>query len=208
MNQEKLFSLKENFTGQKFQWIKTQDPNLMGKVVKCRDVDMFGDKYIVIFDDGSRIDSEFLNRNMMMIHGETQPLTREEVISLNPQPLNKTQQNGKISQNSIDNSQTINRMQDPQLQQNKQNMFTIFNAEESILNLKISVKLPDKKLLKMMYSSTENKQEFMDQLSEYLSSKINKTVVIEAMKQLLEVNQTVRPDGKPQIKIKEINESK
>ena len=212
MNQEKLFSLKEKITEQKFQWVKTQDPNLLGKVVRCRDVDMINNKYIVIFDDGSRVDSELLNRNLLMLHGDMPPLSREEVMSIYPPQPTKTQVNiNKITPNPFENMQT----QEPITQTIsnpttgiKQNMFTIFNAEESMLSLKLAVKLPDKKLLKMMYLSAENKQDFMDQLAEYLSTRINKSVIIESMKQLLDTPQTTKPELKTQIKIKEVDESK
>ena len=210
MNQEKLYSLKENFTGQKFQWIKTQDPNLLGKVVKCRDVDYLGNKYIVIFDDGSRIDSDLLNRNLLMIHGDMQPLSRDEVISLNGPQF------GKTGPANIQNPQhPIQGVVNPAPQvhtftgvEKKSNMFTMFNVEESTLNLKINIKLPDKKLLKMMYNSSENKQEFMEQLAEYLGSKINKSIIVESMKQILETPSATKQEVKPQIKIREIDESK
>jgi hypothetical protein len=84
----------------------------------------------------------------------------------------------------------------------------MFNVEESTLNLKINIKLPDKKLLKMMYNSSENKQEFMEQLAEYLGSKINKSIIVESMKQILETPSATKQEVKPQIKIREIDESK
>lgn len=209
MNQEKLYSLKENFTGQKFQWIKTQDPNLLGKVVRCRDVDYLGNKYIVIFDDGSRVDSEFLNRNLLMIHGDMQPLSKDEVVSLNGPILGKDR---PLSSQQQQNIQTPI-AQNPQVHtfagvDKKPNMFTMFNVEESILTLKLNIKLPDKKLLKMMYNSSENKQEFMEQLAEYLNSKINKSIIVESMKQVLDAPAPPKQDPKPQIKIREIDESK
>ncbi len=210
MNQEKLFSLKENFTGQRFQWIKTQDPNLVGKVVKCRDVDVSGGKYIIIFDDGSRIDSDFLNRNLMMIHGETQPLTRDEVVSLNGPTLPKTPPivNTGINQSTTPILEKTVLTEPARHFEKKQNMFTLFNVEESILNLKLSIKLPEKKLLKMMYNSAEDKQEFMSQLAEYLSTKINKSVITESVKQILETPALTKQEPKAQIKIREIDESK
>ena len=35
---QRLMSLKDNFVGQSFQWIKSKDENLLGKVVRCRDI--------------------------------------------------------------------------------------------------------------------------------------------------------------------------
>jgi hypothetical protein len=205
MNQDKLFSLKENFTGQKFQWVKTQDPNLLGKVVRCRDVDAIGNKYIVIFDDGSRIDSEQLNRNLMMLHGDMQPLSKDEVISVNGPLINKNQQ--AIPQPFNQTTIQAPSVQSFQAAEKKPNMFTMFNAEESTINLKLNIKLPDKKLLKLMYNSSENKQDFMEQLAEYLGSKINRSVIVDSIKQILDSPQA-KQETRPQIKISEIHESK
>jgi len=79
MDENKLISLMENFTGQKFQWIKTDRPELLGKVVKCRTIEPRGDRFLVLFDDGSSIDSTKLNNNLFMIHGDMQPLSKAEV---------------------------------------------------------------------------------------------------------------------------------
>jgi len=207
MNQDKLFSLKENFTGQKFQWVKTQDPNLLGKVVRCRDVDAIGNKYIVIFDDGSRVDSEQLNRNLMMLHGDMQPLSRDEVVSLNGPLINKNPQTTPQPQPYQQTTIQAPPVQPFQTTEKKPNMFTMFNAEESTINLKLNIKLPDKKLLKMMYNSSENKQEFMEQLAEYLGSKINRSVIVDSIKQILDTPQA-KQETRPQIKISEIHESK
>ena len=55
MDTERLINLKENFTGQSFQWVKTKDENLLGKVVKCKDIQPKGRSFIAIFNDGSSI---------------------------------------------------------------------------------------------------------------------------------------------------------
>jgi hypothetical protein len=94
-----------------------------------------------------------------------------------------------------------------QAAEKKPNMFTMFNAEESTINLKLNIKLPDKKLLKLMYNSSENKQDFMEQLAEYLGSKINRSVIVDSIKQILDSPQA-KQETRPQIKISEIHESK
>jgi hypothetical protein len=209
MNVEKLMSLKENFTGQTFQWIKPDSQALLGKLVKCKDIDSRGNKFFAIFDDGSSIDIERLNSNLLMIHGDLKPLTREEVesiysVNFRPAVQNKVESPQVKTQHRVEAS--------PQIENQKirDNMFNLFNTEESIFNVKLTIKLPDKKLLKLMYNSAENKVEFLDQLSEYLLSKIDKSAILNSAKSLLDV---VQPEKsiekiKPQIKITEANDSK
>ena len=87
ISEEKLINYKQNFTGQQFQWIKTNRPELIGKVVKCRDIQAQGNKLVAIFDDGSSISADNLNKDLMMIHGDSQPMSKEEVQSLQrPRP--------------------------------------------------------------------------------------------------------------------------
>ena len=55
ISEEQLISYKQNFTNEKFQWIKTSDPTLIGKLVTCRDVQPKGNTIVAIFDDGSSV---------------------------------------------------------------------------------------------------------------------------------------------------------
>ena len=81
-DENKLISLMENFSGAKFQWIKTNRPELLGKVVTCRNIEPKGDRFFAIFDDGSSVDTSQLNTSLLMIHGDMQPLTKAEVESI------------------------------------------------------------------------------------------------------------------------------
>ena len=221
INEQKLISLKENFTGQRFQWIKTDRPELLGKVVKCRDIHpnrMGG--FDVVFDDGSKVDSAKLNSNLMMIHGEMQPLSRSEVESiagpsLKAQAAQKVQTQTAPSFNATVSpqpqaqamTQTPAQPVPQQISVNKPNMFAMFNSEETQVSLSLRVKLPDKKLLKMMYSSAEDKEKFLDELSEYLQSVINKQVIAESMKESLDPAPAKKKEVKsnqPQIEVREV----
>ena len=211
MNVERLMSLKENFTGQTFQWIKPDSGALLGKLVKCKDIDSRGNRFFAIFDDGSTVDVESLNSKLLMIHGDLKPLTREEVESIYSINVRPPQSNVKTDQTAKINTQRVEPSLQIPIQEQKQrdNMFNLFNTEESTFNVKLSIKLPDKKLLKLMYSSAENKAEFLDQLSEYLLSKIDKGVILNSAKSILDV-QIEKPVEKikTQIKITEANDSK
>tara|TARA_R110002074_G_scaffold33472_1_gene93172 strand:- start:1358 stop:2104 length:747 start_codon:yes stop_codon:yes gene_type:complete len=203
MNTERLISLKENFTGQTFQWIKTQDPNLLGKVVKCKDVEPKGRGYMAYFNDGSSIDAEKLNRNLMMITDGMQPLSKAEVQGIArpvaPPVSNETASGAKPIQmpDHLKEFATPAGFDKPIAQPktltNKppsaviaaptdSNMFSMFNADETSINISVKLKLPNKKLLKLMYENADNKDKFLKDLSEYVYSKINKNIVGESLK--------------------------
>lgn len=214
MNTDKLIALKENFTGQKFQWIKTSRPELLGKVVKCRDVDFGpGGTFIVTFDDGSKIDSTKLNSDLLMIHGDMQPLSKGEVESINgPKPslgLNQTAPpTAKVTPIAPESRvQTEPRPQFNPAPPPAANMFEMFNSDETQISIGLKVKLPDRKLLKMMYTSAENKDKFLAELSEYLYSKINKQVIKESMQQVLDPT-PIKREVRPIINLKEVDESR
>jgi flagellum-specific peptidoglycan hydrolase FlgJ len=172
-DENKLISLMENFSGVKFQWIKTNRPEILGKVVTCRNIEPRGDRFFVMFDDGSSVDSTQLNTSLLMLHGDMQPLSRAEVESINgpkkPQ-VNPGQANSGRPQN-----QTIT--QPTQAQPSASNMFDMFNSEERKIDLQVSISLPDQDLLRMMYSNAKDKDKFLSELSDYVFRVINKTVV-------------------------------
>jgi hypothetical protein len=204
MNTERLISLKENFTGQTFQWIKTQDPNLLGKVVKCKDVEPKGRGYMAYFNDGSSIDAEKLNRNLMMITDGMQPLSKAEVQGISrpvTPPINNVTASGVKPipmpahlkefetppgfDKPVEQPKTL--ANEPTIPVTKpvppaSNMFSMFNADETSINISVKLKLPNKKLLKLMYENADNKDKFLKDLSEYVYSKINKNIVGESLK--------------------------
>lgn len=220
MDTEKLISLKENFTGQKFQWIKTTRPELLGKVVKCKDVD-FGpnNQFIVRFDDGSSIDSVRLNNDLLMIHGDMKPLSKDEVEAIYSSAKVKVSAPAQNPQTAPPQVKVIPPTATPQPQaaqptppptpqeEPKSNMFAMFNSEESQLPINLTVRIPDKKLLKMMYGSAENKDKFLSELAEYLHGMINKKVVQDAIKTILAPAPT-KKEPKPIINLTEVNDSK
>lgn len=191
ITEDQLIGYKQNFTGQKFQWIKTPRPELLGKIVTCRDVQPAGNSAIAIFDDSSSIDIKKLTNDLLMIMGDQKPLTREEVNSIYSQNIPRVEpivssearvfNSGteipapeKTRENSAKNSST------------KSNPFLMFNSEESEFVIKMNIRLPDKKLLKMMYNSAEDKEAFLDQLSEYVAISINNRVISDSLHKMLD----------------------
>ena len=201
-NEDKLISLMENFSGAKFQWIKTNRPELLGKVVTCRNIEPRGtDKFFAIFDDGSSVDTAQLNTSLLMLHGDMEPLSRAEVESIAGPRRPATPPPSPIGQ--------PHPMQQPvQPTQPQTTMFDMFNSEESQLELKISIKLPDQDLLKLMYLNAKDKDNFLNELSEYVFRVINKKVVQESISSIVVPVQDkpARAKSSPIVNITEIHE--
>lgn len=205
-DENKLISLMENFSGAKFQWIKTDRPELLGKLVTCRTIEPRGDRFFAMFDDGSSVETSQLNTSLLMLHGDMQPLTRAEVESiagpkrpLTPPTHTTTGPIGAPNPGPI-----------PQPFQQDQpavsNMFEMFNSEERTIDLQISINLPEQDFLRMMYSNAKDKDKFLGELSDYVFRAINKTVVqssIEAM--VVPQPPKLRKTG-PTVNITEIHE--
>tara|TARA_B100001287_G_C22581644_1_gene481218 strand:- start:110 stop:877 length:768 start_codon:yes stop_codon:yes gene_type:complete len=226
MDTERLISLKENFTNQKFQWIKTNKKGLLGKVVKCRDIMPKGRGFEVVFNDGSTIDSELVTRNLMMLTDGMEPLTMGEVSSINGPSIPNSAASPKpsgIGSGPIKMPDDLKQFQTPPSQKTTSpssqmvkegknlnakespvqatNMFSMFNADETNLNISVNLKLPNKKLLKMMYENADNKETFLLDLSQYVYSKINNNIVKESLKK------TLVPAPKKRASIKEKSSS-
>jgi len=56
-------------------------------------------------------------------------------------------------------------------------LFGMFSVEDTELLLKLSVKLPAKNLLKMMYSNSQDKDQFVDQLSAHINNSITQDAI-------------------------------
>lgn len=200
ISEDQLISYKQNFTGQKFQWIKTNRPELLGKIVRCRDVQPTGNSAVAIFEDGSNIDVKRLNNDLLMIVGDMQPLSKEEVESISgrstPPPMQSNM--NQPGSGPIEIPDELKEYQTPPTQKPAQpshatvtsnsepvkNPFEMFNSDYTELILKMNVKIPDKKLLKMMYANAENKEEFLNQLASYIYSLINNNTVMESLESI------------------------
>lgn len=227
ISENQLISYKQNFTGQQFQWIKTDRPELIGKVVKCRDIMPNG---MVVFDDGSKVPAKDLNNKLMMIHGDMQPMSKSEVQSIySPRPSegipSTTLANGETTKPipprqespKVETPQTSSQpvMQQPvketapKVVVKETNPFEMFNSDETDLTIKMSIRLPDKKLLKLMYNNAENKEEFLDQLSKYVYSMINNNVVNDSLKKMLDPRSTAKKENIPskEITVTEVNDN-
>jgi hypothetical protein len=200
----------ENFNRNKFQWVKTNDRARLGKVVTCVDIVPHGNTFVAKFDDSSSVDVRKITSDLLMITADMQPLSREEVLSINGPVQASAPSNGggpiklppelqkeadamraeAAARPKIEPEITVSEITISSVEANrhsfsaapqKSNMFSVFNSEETQISLNISVKLPDKKLLKMMYASAEDKDKFIGELSDFIMDQINKEVVSDSV---------------------------
>lgn len=209
-DENKHISLMENFNRNKFQWIKTTDRSRLGKVVTCVDIVPNGRSFIAKFDDSSSIDVKKITSDLLMITADMQPLSKDEVLSINgpvaaavpstgggpiklPPDLQKeadAMRAEAAARPKIEPEITLSEIAISSVEANKHsfsaapqksNMFSAFNSEETQIALSLSLRLPDKKLLKMMYASAENKDAFVEELSDFIMDQINKKVVADSV---------------------------
>jgi hypothetical protein len=228
LTEQQLISYQQNFAGQQFQWIKTDRLELKGKIVKVRDVRPDG---IAVFDDGSKVNVKEINNKLMMIHGDMPPLTMDEVNAIHsPRKVDVIPEtklpNGevipekKVADSTTSNvppasfdtrtGQPLNNAEPTRPAIPVKNPFEMFNSDETEISIKVKIKMPDKKLLKMMYNNAENKDEFIDQLSNYVTSMINNNVVSGSITKMLDPNKaTPKREETPEVNLTEIkNEDK
>lgn len=187
---ETLIAIKSSFQANEFQWIKTSDPNKAGKVVTVRDVvPSRNGRFAAILSDGSQIDTDDVSANLMMITDDQQPLSIAEIRSINYVPSLTEEQNVAPEipaeyASFITSTPPVK----PATQQIKQiadvdpsDLFGMFSLEDTDLNLSVKIKLPSKSLLKMMYTNSKNKDEFLTKLSNY----INNSVTVDSIKKTM-----------------------
>jgi len=206
---ETLVAIKNSFQGQNFQWIKTKDRAKLAKVVRVVDV-VPGNRggFFAELSDGSRIPTDLLTSDLMMLMDDQQPLSMSEVLSINYVPsLNESEEPIRVADvipaefREEIASQPIAR---PIPQTKKPNvpsaeptsdpgdLFGMFSLEETALSLSISLKLPAKNLLKMMYSNSQNKEEFLDKLATYINSNVTTGSIKESMRRSLDPDKKKR----------------
>ena len=210
-DENKLISLMENFSGAKFQWIKTNRPELLGKLVTCRTIEPRGNGFYAIFDDGSSVETSQLNTSLLMLHGDMEPLTRAEVESIagpkRPLTQPKPVSSGPIGANGPDPvSHPQNFQPAPAPQPAASNMFEMFNSEERNIDLQIVISLPEQDFLRMMYSNAKDKDKFLGELSDYVFRAINKTVVQSSIATMVVPQQPKQKKTGPTVNITEIHE--
>ena len=185
MDIEELMAIKNTFQGNKLQWIKTQDRSKMGKIVSVVEIEPGNrGKYIAQLSDGSRIDTDRLSSDLMMLMDDQPALSMAEIQSINYIP-SLSDANG-IAPGIPDEfkNDLINAAKEkpplpapipapiPTTLVDAGDLFGMFALEDTELALTISIKLPSKNLLKMMYTNSQDKEQFLNRLSMYINNSV------------------------------------
>lgn len=202
-----LIAIKTSFQSNKFQWIKTNDPNKVGKIVEVRDVAPGRNgRFVALLSDGSQLDTDMVSSNLMMLTDDQQPMSIDEIRSINYIP--SLSEDVRVAPEIPAEFATEIKQQQPaqpqvqpppvvQASQAKDvitvdpgDLFGMFSLEDTELNLSVKIKLPSKSLLKMMYTNSKNKEEFLTKLSNY----INNNVTVDAIKKTMKKTLTGRTE--------------
>jgi hypothetical protein len=197
---ETLIAVKSSFQANKFQWIKTNDPNKMGKIVEVRDVvPGKNGRFLALLSDGSQLDTDLVSSNLMMITDGQDPLSFDEIRSINyiPSLSEDVQVSADIPAEFAEEIKAqlpIERTAQPtqivqtakiQTDVDPGDLFGMFSLEDTDLNLSVRIKLPSKTLLKMMYQNSKNKEEFLTKLSNYINNNVTVDAIKKTMKKAL-----------------------
>ena len=194
MDIEELMAIKNTFQGNKLQWIKTQDRSKMGKIVSVVEIEPGNrGKYIAQLSDGSRIDTDRLSSDLMMLMDDQPALSMAEIQSINYIP-SLSDSNG-IAPGIPDEfkNDLINAAKEkppipatipapiPTTLVDAGDLFGMFALEDTELALTISIKLPSKNLLKMMYTNSQDKEQFLNRLSMYINNSVTTNSIKDSL---------------------------
>lgn len=187
-----LVAIKSSFQANDFQWIKTTDRTKLGKVVQVRDVvPGRNGRFVAILSDGSQMDTDMVSSNLMMITEDQPAMSFAEIESINyiPSLTEDIKVAQEIPQEFANEVKTVVTTQptatpvaNVQAPIDTNDLFGMFELEETLLALTVKVKLPSKNLLKMMYTNSKDKEDFLNKLSNY----INSNVTVDAIKSYME----------------------
>jgi len=194
MDIEELMAIKNTFQGNKLQWIKTQDRSKMGKIVSVVEIEPGNrGKYIAQLSDGSRIDTDRLSSDLMMLMDDQPALSMAEIQSINYIP-SLSDSNGIAPgipdefKNDLINAakekppvQATTPAPIPTTLVDAGDLFGMFALEDTELALTISIKLPSKNLLKMMYTNSQDKEQFLNRLSMYINNSVTTNSIKDSL---------------------------
>lgn len=193
-----LVAIKSSFQSNEFQWIKTTDRAKLGKVVQVRDVvPSRNGRFLAVLSDGTQLDTDRVSSELMMITGDQQPMSMAEIQSINYIPsLNDEFKVSEDIPSEFRNEVVIQKPVAPPANQPVQSvqpkistdpgdLFGMFSLEDTDLALSVKIKLPSKNLLKMMYSNSKNKEDFLTKLSDYINNNVTVDSIKKTMKKML-----------------------
>ena len=194
-----LVAIKSSYQSNDFQWIKTTDRTKLGKVVQVRDVmPSRNGRFMAVLSDGTQLDTDRVSSDLMMVTEDQQPMSMAEIQSINYIPsLNEdfkvTEEiPAEFRSEIIAPKQIAQPAQPAQLKVSTDpgDLFGMFSLEDTDLALSVKIKLPSKNLLKMMYSNSKNKEEFLTKLSDYINNNVTADSIKRTMKKMLSTTPT------------------
>lgn len=183
-------------------------------------------RFVAILSDQSQVDSEALTNHLMMLHEDQPPLTMAEVQSIYMDPgldldaikadlpselrelsnLPNSNQADRPTPNPApqrpDFAPTPQGVDQSSVRQtiplDTKGLFGLFALEDSNINLKIDVKLPSKALLKMMFENSQDKDQFIDQLSAHINNSITLDDIKGSVRNYMGQDKKKKADDKQQ----------
>lgn len=200
-----LIAVKDSFQGNSFQWVKTNDRSKLGKVVRVTDVEPGRNGYLAKLSDGSVIPTDRLTSDLLMLMDDQPALSMEEVMSINYVPG----LDGEIKvadampaefKEQLAAAPAPEKPQAAQVQPRAVNsdpgdLFGMFSLEETDLTLSVSVKLPAKNLLKMMYSNSQDQDQFLNRLASYINNSVTPDSIKDSLKKSLNQDKKKKTDA-------------
>jgi hypothetical protein len=194
-----LMAVKDSFQNQNFQWVKTKDRSKLGKVVKVTDIAPGRNGYVAQLSDGSTIPTDRLTSDLLMLMDEQPALSMEEIMSINYVPGLSDAEIQVADTIPADFKQEILSQPKPQVQIEQASpqvqvrttnsepgdLFGMFSLEETDLSLIVSVKLPAKNLLKMMYSNSQDQEQFLNRLAGYINNSVTPDSIKDSLRKSL-----------------------
>ena len=192
-----LMAVKDSFQNQNFQWVKTKDRSKLGKVVKVTDIAPGRNGYVAQLSDGSTIATDRLTSDLLMLMDEQPVLSMTEIMSINYVPGVLNEEIQVADSIPADFKQEILSQAKPQVQiaqtqhqvktpnSEPGDLFGMFSLEETDLSLIVSVKLPAKNLLKMMYSNSQDQEQFLNRLADYINNSVTPDSIKDSLKKSL-----------------------
>ena len=194
-----LVSIKNSFQGNNFQWVKTSDRTKLGQVVRVNDVIPSGRSFVAQLSDGTRIPTDQLTSNLMMLMDDQPALSMTEIMSINYVPPTSDEMElapglpDEFKTDIVRPAQVRADQPIKPVQSDPADLFGMFSLEQTDLPISVSIKLPARNLLKMMYSNSQNKEEFLNKLAVYINSNVTTDSIKSSMKKALD------PDKKKKV---------
>jgi hypothetical protein len=179
-DQEDMYvqNVKQQYFGKYFEWIRPINQEKPGDIVRCTNVRRKGDNgpIVVEFNAGSGVSIDIIanylkpyNNMDNIIQPPTSGLVNDNPEAVVNQTINQPIKQPVVAQQASDKSE----------------MFKMFSKSDMHLDLTLNVKMPDIALVKMMYNNAENKDKFLDEISEFVLKQVTAKTIKEAFSKIV-----------------------